>query len=262
KKELDRSRLWVTAYANDVPCYVPSERILKEGSYEGGGAMIYYNRPNRFAPGLENVIITAVHNIVPQEFLSDEHKAEFPPAKSPAASLAAMQTKANLDIQLVATEPLIVDPVAIDWGPDGRLWVVEMRDYPMGMDGKWKPGSRIKYLEDTNSDGKYDKATVFVDNLPFATGVMAWRKGVLICAAPDILFAEEVGQGRDRHVRVQKIFTGFVTENYQARVNSLSLGLDNWIYGANGLLGGIIHGESRGLSNAGSAARAASGEGQ
>src|SRR5215475_13010285 len=122
-----------------------------------------------------------------------------------------------------------------------------MRDYPMGMDGKWKPGSRVKFLEDTNGDGRYDKATVFVDNLPFATGVMAWRKGVLICAAPDILYAEEVGKGRDRHVQVQKIFTGFVTENYQARVNSLSLGLDNWIYGANGLLGGIIRGTAQPL---------------
>ena len=125
-----------------------------------------------------------------------------------------------------------MDPVAIDWGADGKLWVVEMRDYPMGMDGKWKPGSRVKFLEDTNGDGKYDKATVLVDNLPFATGVMAWRKGALICAAPDILYAEEVGHGRDRHVEVKKIFTGFVTENYQARVNSLSLGLDNWIYSA------------------------------
>jgi putative membrane-bound dehydrogenase-like protein len=260
KKEFDSTRFWVNAYANDVPCYVPSERILKEGGYEGGGAMIYYDKPARLAPGIENRIVDAVHEILPKSFVLDESRAEFPPPKSAEESLASMQTKAGFEIELAAAEPLIVDPVAIDWGADGKLWVVEMRDYPMGMDGKWKPGSRIKFLEDTNGDGKYDKATVLVDNLPFATGVMAWRKGVLICAAPDILYAEEIGKGRDRHVQVQKIFTGFVTENYQARVNSLSLGLDNWIYGANGLLGGIIQGESRGLSSAGSAAHAASGE--
>jgi putative membrane-bound dehydrogenase-like protein len=247
KKEFDSARLWVTAYANDVPCYIPSERILKEGGYEGGGAMIYYDKPARLAPGIENRIVDAVHEIVPGSFVIDEKRAEFPPPKSPEESLAAMQTKAGFEIKLAAAEPLIVDPVAIDWGPDGKLWVVEMRDYPMGMDGKWKPGSRVKFLEDTNGDGKYDKTTIFVDNLPFATGVMAWRKGVLICAAPDILYAEEVGKGRDRHVQVQKIFTGFVTENYQARVNSLSLGLDNWIYGANGLLGGVIRGEAKAL---------------
>jgi putative membrane-bound dehydrogenase-like protein len=247
KKEFDSARLWVNAYANDVPCYIPSERILKEGGYEGGGAMIYYDKPTRLASGIENLIVSAVHEIVPKSFVVDEKHAEFPPPKSPEESLAVMQTKAGFEIELAAAEPLIVDPVAIDWGADGKLWVVEMRDYPMGMDGKWKPGSRVKYLETTNGDGKYDKATIFVDNLPFATGVMAWRKGVLICAAPDILYAEEVGQGRDKHVQLQKIFSGFVTENYQARVNSLSLGLDNWIYGANGLLGGIIHGEAKGL---------------
>jgi len=260
KKEFDASRLWVNAYANDVPCYIPSERILKEGGYEGGGAMIYYDKPTRLAPGVENLIVKAVHDVVPKSFALDEQLAELPPPKSPEESLAAMQTKAGFEIQLAAAEPLIVDPVAIDWGAGGKLWVIEMRDYPTGMDGKWKPGSRVKYLEDTNGDGKYDKATVFVDNLPFATGVMAWRKGALICAAPDILFAEEVGEGSGKHVQVQKIFTGFVTENYQARVNSLSLGLDNWIYGANGLLGGVIHGESHGL--VGSAACAASGEQQ
>ena len=68
KRELDASRLWVNAYANDVPCYVASERILKEGGYEGGGAMIYYDKPARFAPGVENRIVDAVHGLLPKEF--------------------------------------------------------------------------------------------------------------------------------------------------------------------------------------------------
>ena len=53
-------RLWVVAYANDVPCYIPSERILREGGYEGGGAMVYYGRPTRLKPGVEDRIIAAV----------------------------------------------------------------------------------------------------------------------------------------------------------------------------------------------------------
>jgi hypothetical protein len=57
KKEFDSARLWVNAYANDVPCYIPSERILKEGGYEGGGAMIYYDKPARLATGIENLIV-------------------------------------------------------------------------------------------------------------------------------------------------------------------------------------------------------------
>ena len=68
KKEYDASRLWINAYANDVPCYIPSERILKEGGYEGGGAMVYYDQPAPFAPGVEDLILGAVRELMPKEF--------------------------------------------------------------------------------------------------------------------------------------------------------------------------------------------------
>ena len=88
-----------------------------------------------------------------------------------------MQVHPGFKVELVAAEPLTMDPVWFDWGPDGRLWVVEMGDYPLGIDGKGKPGGRIKFLESTKGDGKYDKSTVFLDNLPYPTGVTVWRKG-------------------------------------------------------------------------------------
>ena len=65
KRELDASRLWITAYANDTPAYIPSERILKEGGYEGGGAMTYYNKPAPFDVGVEQRIVDAVLRLVP-----------------------------------------------------------------------------------------------------------------------------------------------------------------------------------------------------
>jgi hypothetical protein len=68
KREFDSSRLWINSYANDVPCYIPSERVLKEGGYEGGGAMIFYDKPARLAPGLENRIVSAVHQLLPRSF--------------------------------------------------------------------------------------------------------------------------------------------------------------------------------------------------
>jgi hypothetical protein len=68
KRELDPSRLWITAYSNDTPCYIPSERVLKEGGYEGGGAMTYYNKPAPFAPGVEQRIIDAVLRAVPVSY--------------------------------------------------------------------------------------------------------------------------------------------------------------------------------------------------
>ena len=65
KRELDASRLWVTAYANDTPCYIPSERVLKEGGYEGAGAMTYYNKPAPFEVGVEQRIVDAVLRLLP-----------------------------------------------------------------------------------------------------------------------------------------------------------------------------------------------------
>ena len=239
KREFDRSRLWINAYANDVPCYIPSERILREGGYEGEASMVYYDRPNKFKPGLENKIVQAVKKTVPNTFRQPQQTAEtsFP---TPAAdSVALMHTKPGFHIEVVAAEPLIVDPVAIDFGIDGKLWVVEMHDYPSGLDGDWRPGGRVKFLNDLDADGHYDKASLFLDKLPFPTDVMAWRNGALICSAPDILYAEDTdGDGKADEVRT--LFTGFITDNYQARVNGLSWGLDNWVYGANGLRGGVI----------------------
>jgi putative membrane-bound dehydrogenase-like protein len=238
KREFDRNRIWVNAYANNARCYIPSERVLKEGGYEGGEAMIYYDVPQRFAPGLEQKIIDAVSAEIPSSFAAPKGTEGTAPL-SPADSIGAMRVKRGFTVELAASEPLIADPVAIDWGADGKLWVCEMNDYPTGINQDWQPGGRVKFLEDTDGDGHYDKATLFIDPLPFPTGVTAWGRGVYICAAPDIIYAEDT-DGDGKADKIEKVYTGFPTDNYQARVNSLSLGLDNWIYGADGLLGGVI----------------------
>ena len=64
RRELKEGELWVAAYANDVFAYVPSERVLREGGYEGGDAMIYYGQPGPFAPGVEETIIRRVHELI------------------------------------------------------------------------------------------------------------------------------------------------------------------------------------------------------
>jgi len=68
KRELDSARLWVGAYANAFPGYIPSERVLAEGGYEGGGAMLYFGPPTRFAPGVEQLVIDTVHRLVPAAY--------------------------------------------------------------------------------------------------------------------------------------------------------------------------------------------------
>src|SRR5262249_24243109 len=141
---------------------------------------------------------------------------------------------------------LVQSPIAFAWGPDGKFWVVEMGDYPLGMDNKGKPGGRIKFLEDTKGTGKYDKATVFLDGLEFPTGVMPWGKGVLVTCAPDIFYPEDTdGDGR---ADVRKVlYTGFARGNPQDRLNTLARGLDNWIYCANGERGGVVRSTKTGV---------------
>ena len=251
KSELDRGRVWITAYANTNPCYIPSERILKEGGYEGGGAMIYYDVPVPFKPGLEDGIVREVKAQLTPRFASafDPAKTNGSKPMSPQQSLRAIRTSGKFAVDLVAAEPLVSDPVAMAFGPDGKLWVAEMLDYPSGKTGKFEPGGRIRFLEDTNGDGIFDRAATFLDGIPFPTGVIPWRKGVLITAAPDILYAEDT-DGDGKADVVKKLFSGFGTDNYQARVNGLAYGLDGWVYGSCGLFGGKILSHKTGKTTA------------
>jgi hypothetical protein len=89
-------------------------------------------------------------NLLPREKNLEESNSG---ALSPKAALSSIHVPEGYRIELVASEPLIKDPVAIDWGADGKLWVAEMADYPSGFDGK--PGGRVLFLEDLVGVGKY-----------------------------------------------------------------------------------------------------------
>ena len=128
----DSERLWINAYSNDVPCYIASARVLREGGYECDSSMLYYRRTTRLAPEAEDVLCDAVQKIMPHEFYSEKLQQDFPAPKSPEESLKTITTKPDLRVVLAASEPLIRDPVAFDWDERGRLWVVEMGDYPKG----------------------------------------------------------------------------------------------------------------------------------
>src|SRR5256886_5922063 len=181
----------------------------------------------------------------PTAALSQQKHVMEPGPKSPAESLKCIKPRPGFTVELMAAEPLVMDPIAFAWGADGKFWVVEMGDYPLGVDGKNKFGGKIKFLEKSKPDGPYDKATVFLDNIGYPTGVFPWGKGVIVTCAPDIFYAEDTdGDGKADKKLV--LFTGFVEGNQQHRVNGLSWGLDNWIYGANGDSGGVIRSAATG----------------
>ncbi|MBX3448860.1 MAG: HEAT repeat domain-containing protein [Planctomycetaceae bacterium] len=163
----------------------------------------------------------------------------MPAAKTPKAAIQSMRVRPGFTVELMAHEPLVLDPVAFQWGPDGKLWVAEMADYPNGMDGRGQPGGRIRYLEDTDNDGRYDKSTLFLEGVSFPSGVHPWKNGVLVSAAPDIFFAADTDGDGKADVR-EVLYTGFGEGNQQHRVNGFTWGLDGWLYLANGDSGGTI----------------------
>jgi len=155
------------------------------------------------------------------------------PPLSPLESLAKIHVREGFGVELVAAEPLTLDPVAIDWDASGRLWVVEMADYPLGLDGQGQPGGRVRVLEDTDGDGRYDTSTLFAGGLNFPTGLLTWRDGVIVTVAPDIVFLRDTdGDGRADAREV--LVSGLLEGNQQLRANGLRWGLDNWVYCAAG----------------------------
>jgi hypothetical protein len=145
----------------------------------------------------------------------------------------------ELTIEVAAAEPQVLDPVAIRFDEHGRMWVVEMRDYPTGPKNGGEPQSRIVVLEDENADGRFEKSTVFADKLLFPTGLQPWKGGVIVTLSGRIAYMKDT-DGDGRADGNETWYTGFAEENTQLRANHPRLGIDGWIYVANGLKGGRI----------------------
>jgi putative membrane-bound dehydrogenase-like protein len=172
--------------------------------------------------------------------------AEVPQVQSPVSpheSLAHFVVAPGLRIELAAHEPNVIDPVAIRFDADGRMWVVEMRDYPTGTPGT-TGGSRISVLQDSDGDGFYETATVFAEGLPFATGLQPWKGGVFVTMSGRVAYLNDTNGDGTADVN-ETWYSGFAEGNTQLRANHPTLALDNHIYISNGLRGGTIVDASR-----------------
>ncbi len=169
-------------------------------------------------------------------------------ATEPVASLQKFSTKEGFRIDLVAAEPLVVDPVAFCFDEFGRLFVVEMRDYS---EHRSENLGRIRLLEDTDADGVFDKSSVYAKNLAWPTGIICSAGGVYVLTTPDLLYLKDTdgdGLADVREVALTGFGLGQEKLNVQSLPNSLSWGPDNRIHGASGGAGGILRNPK--LSNA------------
>ena len=140
-------------------------------------------------------------------------------------ALATYHVADGFKIEMIASEPLISDPVSMVIDEYGRMYVVEMHGYPLDKSGTGK----IILLEDTNGDGIMDKRTVFADGLDLPNGIMRWKKGVLVTDAPNVLYLKDTNGDGKADIR-DTVLTGFALSNPQHNVNNPVYGLDNWIY--------------------------------
>ncbi len=166
----------------------------------------------------------------------------------PEETMTSFQTSNGLRMELLAAEPLVLDPVAGAFDAQGRLFVAEMADYPhveQANDQPFQentgdpPIGRVRLLIDQNGDGIFDESHLFAEGLSWPTGIAPWRGGIFVAATPDLWYLKDTDGDHRADVR-ERIFTGFRKYNIQAVMNNLIWGLDHRIYGAGSSNGGQI----------------------
>jgi putative membrane-bound dehydrogenase-like protein len=180
--------------------------------------------------------------------LADEPSLpRFAPVE-PTQALKSFQARDGFRMELLAAEPIVIDPVAAAYDEDGRLYVVEMTDYPYVEKKNDKPFAentadppigRVRLLIDRDGDGRFDESHIVADKLSWPTGVAVWKKGVFVAATPDVWYFKDTSGDHRADVR-EKVYTGFRKFNVQAVMNNLQWGLDHRVYGAGSGNGGQV----------------------
>jgi mono/diheme cytochrome c family protein/glucose/arabinose dehydrogenase len=163
-------------------------------------------------------------------------RADDAPVLTPAQTMASYRLPPGYRLELVAAEPLVQDPVAIDFDADGRMYVVEMRAFMPNLagTGEDRPIGRIVVLEDTNDDGKMDRKTVFLDSLVLPRSVKVLSQGVLVAETPKLWLARDTnGDGKADTKELVRDDYGTKQSNPEHNANGLVWGMDNWIHNAN-----------------------------
>jgi glucose/arabinose dehydrogenase len=157
------------------------------------------------------------------------------PALAAEDALKTFYMPPGYHVELVASEPLIQEPVALDWDLEGRLWAVEMPGFMADIRGsnEHDPIGRVVVLEDTNSDGRMDKRTVFADGLVLARSLKVLDRGILVAEPPNVwLMRDTNGDLRvDTKERITDHYGRFEGDP-QNNANGFYWGLDNRMYTA------------------------------
>ena len=166
--------------------------------------------------------------------LAGQHKPADNPALSPADEQKSFVVPPGFQVRLFASEPEVVNPVAMSFDERGRLWVLELYEYPLGTKPGEKGRDRIKILEDTDGDGRADKVTVFADGMTLATALLVGNGGVYVGEAPHLWFMRDT-DGDDVADEKTEVLTGFGLEDRHELLNGFTWGPDGQLYMTHGV---------------------------
>jgi putative membrane-bound dehydrogenase-like protein len=171
-----------------------------------------------------------------------DYRAELPRISptEPAEALRTFKVHPGFHVELVASEPLIRSPVAIDFDENGRMFVAEFPEYNQYANKSFKGHGCIKVLEDTKGTGRFDKTTIYADNIDSPVALICYNGGVFVGAPPFIYYFKDTKGDGKADLR-QTVFTGFgKDEAGEAMLNSFRWGLDNRIHLSTSLSGGNV----------------------
>ncbi|WP_031428934.1 PVC-type heme-binding CxxCH protein [Flavimarina sp. Hel_I_48] len=227
-KDYGDGKVFYTAYGHDVRTWENPEfqNHIKQGILWAVDDQAKNNWQD-FNKNMPELVYNDMANIPNYE--KRDPAPQYQEPLSPEESKKLIQVPAGFDLELFASEPDIINPIAMDWDEKGRLWVVETVDYPNTVRNDNGVGDdRIKICEDTDGDGKADKFTIFAENLNIPTSFTFANGGIIISQAPDFLFLKDT-DGDDKADVKEKIISGWGTFDTHAGPSNLQRGMDNKI---------------------------------
>ncbi|MFT7632531.1 MAG: putative membrane-bound dehydrogenase-like protein [Mariniblastus sp.] len=244
----------MAAYGDYGPGYIGTKIAYSEGGYETS------SRASNVTPDAEKILMDAIGKLLEkkqnldlpkpngsdpnrmQQQSSDQNsldRSQLGQPLSPQQALESFEVLPGFEMQLVANEPNVQEPIVISYDEDGRMYVAEYLKFPAKAGKSDGPDGRIRLLTDHDADGHYENSSVFADGLAWPTGICPWKGGVFVIAAPDLWYLKDSNGDGKADVRT-KILTGFGFSNEEGTANNLIWGLDHWIYGAGSNSGGEI----------------------
>jgi len=247
-KEYGHGRMFYTALGHDLRTWAQSD--FHELLYRG----IVWSIGDRKKEALEKMDfpLLAYSAAKIANYEKRDPVPELQAPLSPEESMKHIQIPPEFELHLFASEPDVINPIALNWDEKGRLWILETVDYPNDIKLEKGVGNdRIKILEDTDEDGRADKFTVFADKLSVPTSLVFSNGGVIVSQAPHFLFLKDT-DGDDKADVREILMEGWGTYDTHAGPSNLKYGFDNRIWGVVGYSGfkTSINGEAHDFNQA------------